>query len=403
MSATTNSKNIRTNILIFFLFLALFSSFSSMNSRTQSLEQFKLDLEAKINNYPLLKSGSNLDPDSMQGLLLLMIDLSQQPQSDEQTKTFSMIIEKVRKLIDEMFKEQKDSDVIFKKNSEILIKYHIRSKNSIPIAQDKYELNRRLIELLKNIKSTNGSIDIKVNFEEIIESLKVFKDYLSKLQEKETKFDKISSKYFDDVQNQILNISMKFSKNNTNRWENMLHTVKNQIEKLPWVQATAIKNAFIMAINTDKEILLIRQYSSIFSNQQNLASGTVKKIIFESIDEKIKNAENESNNLSVKIKNEMELGSTSRNSLNSIFDEYVKNTEKRSEIINTILKVLDFMNMRIKKVSVKFMVYLENAKDGFKEYVNSYEFVNVKKYIFQNIITDEDGKKLVDQFNNNKL
>jgi hypothetical protein len=144
------------------------------------------------------------------------------------------------------------------------------------------------------------------------------------------------------------------------------------------------------------------RYTSIFSSQQAHPSGTINKELFQTVDHKIKDAEDESNKLSVKLANQINIAKTSKNSLDSYYDEYVKNTEKRSEIINTILKILDFMNMRIKKVSVKFMVHLEDVKDNFKAYVNSYEFVNLKKYIFENIIYDEEGRRLTNEYHNKK-
>lgn len=402
MSSKTNTNNISVNLCTFILFLGLFSSSLGLSTKTNSLDRLKFDLDTKINNYPYLKTGSGLDPDSMQGILSKMIQLSQQPESEEQTKTFSMMIEKSRKLVDEMLKEQKDSDVIFKKNSAMLFKYFIRSRNNNAILQDKYNLNKKLVKLLNNLKSTNGSLDVKVQFDEIIESFKDLNDYLHDLKHIGKKFDKISTEYFDEVQKQIADVSLIISKNITNPWENNLIKLKDQIEKLPWVKAMAIKNSFMMDIDTYNEILLLSRYKSIFSKQKNTSSGTIKKEIFESIDTRIKNAENYSNQLNVKIKNEMDVENSSKNSLSSIFNEYIQNTEKRTEIISTILKILDFMNIRIKKVSVKFMVYLESVKDGFKEYVNSYEFTKIKKYIFKNILFNEEGIRLTDDFQKNR-
>lgn len=402
MSLTCNNTDFRTNIFTLILFLTLFSSFNSLKTKTNSLEYLKLDLNSQINNYPFLKTGSKLDPESMQGLLSKMIELSQEPESEEQTKTFSIMIDKVRKLVDEMLKEQRESDITFKKNSAILIKYFIRAKNTISILQDKYDLNRKLLDLLSNIQATKGSLDVKVDYREIIDSLRFFNDYFMNFQARQTYFDQITSKYYDDVQQQIYKTTFQIDKNVTNPWNDQLKSLKSQIEDLPWVQATAVKNAFIMAINPDKEIHLLNRYISIFSSQQTSSSGTINKALFESLDERIKNAENESNNLSVKLSDQDNIAKTSKNSLNSYYDEYVKNTEKRSEIIKTILKILDFMNMKIKKVSVKFMVYLESTKDEFKAYVNSYEFVNFKKYIFKNILFDDEGKRLTEEYHKNK-
>lgn len=401
MSLRTNKNPIRTNIFTFILFLGLISCFSSMNTRTNSLESIKFDLSSKINNYPFLKTGSKLDPESMQGLLTKMIELSQQPESEKQTKTFSVIIEKVRNLVDEMLKEQKESDVTFKKNSAILIKYFIRSRNSISIISDKYDLNIKLIDLLNNIKDTQGSIDIKVNYYEILENLRVYTDYMKNFQARQTEFDLASNAYYLEIENTI-NQSSLVNRNNTHPWSLQLQSLTSEIKDSLLFQANAIRNAFVMDINPSKELMLLVRYISIFSSQQNNPSGTINNVLFQTLDNKIKNAENESNNLSVKLENERNLATTSKNSLDSYYDEYVKNTEKRSEIINTILKILDFMNMRIKKVSVKFMVYLEDVKDDFKSYVNSYEFVNLKKYIFKNIIHDEEGKRLTEEFQSEK-
>jgi len=354
-------------------------------------------------NYPFIKSGSTLDQESMQGLLSKLIELSQQPESEEQTKTFSMITEKVRKLIDEMLKEQRESDVTFKKNTAILIKYFIRSKNSISIIKDKYNLNIKLIELLKNIQATQGSIDVKVNYSDILENLRVYADYLKNFQARQTGFDTVSSKYYYDIQNLMSKTLPLLNKNFTNQWKNSTQALRSQIDNLPLLQALAIRSSFIMDINPNKEILLLLKYTNLFSSQHDSQTGTIDKILFETIENQIKNAENESNNLSVKLGNEMNIAQTSKNSLNSYLDEYIKNNEKRSDIINSILKILDFMNMRIKRVSVKFMVYLEDVKEGFKAYVNSFEFVNLERYIFKNIIYDEEGKRLTDEYYNKPI
>jgi len=401
MSLVQKNNNSKTNVFILLFFLGLFSCLMAL--KTNSLESFKLSLNSKFNSYSFLRSHSNSDPESLQGLLSKLIEIAKEPESEKQEKTFLLMLNKTRNLVDDMMKEQKESDVIFKKNVAILIKYIISSKNQISILNDKYDLNEKYLEYLNEISKTNGIVDVNFDSENLIMELGSYKKKLEDLDELREKFDKFTKEFYVKLDTYFINAVNSLEKYEGNILNDQVKSIYNLATNSPYKAIYFINSAFVSDINPTQEINMLKIYMDVFKNQASFSkSGTIKKELFTSIQEKVKTAHSELIGLSVKIKRSNDLLETSKKSLKSSYEEYIKTTLERNDVIGSILHILDLMNNRIKKNSINLMVYLEGVQDDFKTYVNSYEFNNIQKYISKDIKFDDLGKKLTDEYQSSK-
>ncbi len=401
-------KNLSTNknlftVFLFFVFISCYLAIKTTDNAV-ALEKLKMQINSKGSTY---KSNSQIEsisqnPLSMTDLINKLVQISQEPESEKQTKTFIEMSEKVRKLVEDMLVEQKDSYVIFRNNFAILTKYYSTSKSKISIYHDKYDLTMALVEFYQNIKNSKGKIDLHSSFQSLITNLSNLNDLIKEFKNERSEMDNLTKEYYDKLEELVKKLNEAYDSYDPLDLDIFyLRTQTITDDYIPQI-TLAIRNKIFERVNVKYEKKIVKRYIEVFEAASDKSPGAVSENLFMNVDIELENAKKEANSYSVKLEDARKMNISAANSLRSSFEEFEKNTQQRYEIVKTLLTIIDYMNLTIKKVSVKFMVYLEEVKDKFKDYNNSYEVTKIKEYIYKNILFNEEGKKLVEENHKSK-
>lgn len=383
----------KSNIYTCALLILICLISSCLNTKTTILEKMNLDLTNKLSTFSQISGYGEISK-----ILSKMIELSQSD-TEGNTKTFIMMIQKVRNLVDGMLDEQKTSDTVFKKTSTILIKYIARDTAVAENLLDKRTLLDYYSELLESIQKSSGSVSIKANYTDLESNLGGYLNILRKYQYNFENFKSNITNYYDTTQSTLENTMAALQNyNNTYKKDEVMDVFKfvKDINDVQIHKALEIKSRLIFNLDNSDSLNLLENYLNVI---QNLKAGEIPRIVrekvFNNLDEEIKKVQGEIISLTTLFVGVSDNIKIAKDSLKSNYEEYVKNTKSRSDITKTILDIIDFMSARVKKVSVSFMVYLESVADKFPEYKNSYEFNQYKNFVFEDVTFNKLGQHLV--------
>jgi hypothetical protein len=313
-----------------------------------------------------------------------LIELSKQDKWEQTQRTsFDILITKTRELVDDMLEEQRNEDVQFRNVTNLLMKYSVRQEHALEIVKDKHQLMKFFVEFVNSIEITGGKIDIKTDYSQLTSILKMLKNQLMEYQEVEKVFTNKFALVYDNLKKFSFIFQDALKKTDIPYLTDAMKEVDSRLDGMKMSTQVAVKDKYLYNINPKLEIEMITNYIEYFEKKAKKETDTITPNFFPSFEKETKEAKNEIVSLGFLLDQAEAAMKVTTDSLKSNYEEYHANMKSRRDVTEVIYQILDLMNKRARKIKGYQLKYIEEIRQKFNGFEESFEFVAYKKYIFK--------------------
>merc|ERR1711957_283027 len=201
-----------------------------------------------------------------------------------------------------------------------------------------------------------------------------------------SEIQKIFATKFEDIYEGLKSDSadlLKILVNNENPYFNdKMVKLGTQLEGLKVGTQVVIKNNYLYNVDPSLEQEMVRKYVDYFQKQSKNETRTITPHFFPSFEKQEKEAKDEILVLASILSHADEALKITTDSIKSNYEEYHQNMKSRKDVVEVIYQILALMNKRAKKIKGYQLSYIEEIRNKFSDFEDSYEFNTYKKYIF---------------------
>jgi len=377
---STANKSFKINLLTvtLIMFMCLLSYTNALLTNTKTLEGMKTNLYTKLNNFP-----ETIKMIKMREIMTELIELSKQDKFEQTQRTsFDILIGKTRELVDGMLEEQRAEDIQFRNVTNLLMKYHIRQEHALEVVEDKHQLMAYFVEFVASIDQTEGKIDIQTDYSKMLGVLIILQTkYMEYAEFQKVFFQKFSSIY-DGLKTDSAELLKTLANNENPYMNNQMEKLAKQLEGLKVGTQAIVSKNYLYNVDPTLEMDMIRKYVTYFQKQSKNETRTITPHFFPSFEKQEKEAKDEILVLASILSHADEALKITTDSIKSNYEEYHQNMKSRKDVVEVIYQILALMNKRAKKIKGYQLSYIEEIRNKFSDFEDSYEFNNYKKYIF---------------------